>query len=139
MIPPRNIHARRHEDAHGDIARVAASLAALSAHDIDATVQRLARVPRVAHHIHDQDAGGVEAVDDVARGHADGADEEGCFFGDDHVDQLVQESLRVVVVRGPRGAAYGWEGEVDAEGEGGGCEEGFELVDHVEELGGRVA
>ena len=37
------------------------------------------------------------------------------------------------------GAADGGEGEVDAEGEGGGCEEGFQLVDHGAEVVGGVA
>ena len=39
----------------------------------------------------------------------------------------------------PSGAADGGEGEVDAEGEGGGCEEGFQFLDHGAEVGRGVA
>ena len=70
---------------------------------------------------------------------ADGRDEERRAFGDDDVDELAQAAVGVVVVGFAGGAADGGEGEVDAEGEGGGCEEGFQLVDHGAEVVGGVA
>lgn len=72
----------------------------------------------------------MEPPDDVRGGDADGRDEEFRALGDDDGDEVVEEAVRVVVVCLAGGAADGGEGEVDAEGEGGVREEGFELVDH---------
>ena len=43
------------------------------------------------------------------------------------------------MVRLPRRAPDGRQREINAEGEGGGCEECFELVDHGAQVGGGVA
>ncbi len=51
----------------------------------------------------------------------------------------MQQAFGVVVVCLARCAADGGESEVDAKGEGGGGEEGFELLDHGAQLRGRVA
>lgn len=75
----------------------------------------------------------------MLRRDADGRDEQFGALVDDDVDELVEEPVRVVVVRLAGGAADGGEGEVDAEGEGGVREEGFELVDHCAEVSGWVA
>lgn len=81
----------------------------------------------------------MQALYDVRGRDADGGDEQCRAFVDDDVDELVQEAVCVVVVCFAGGAAEGGEGEVDAEGEGGGREEGFEVVDHGAQVGGGVA
>ena len=48
-------------------------------------------------HIHDGDAGGVEAVDGVDRGHADGADEEPALLIDHDVHELIQAAAGVIL------------------------------------------
>lgn len=70
------------EDAVGDGACVAASFAALGADDVDAEIEGFACVFGVADHVHDVDAGLVEAFDYVLGWYAYGRDEEaGAFLG----------------------------------------------------------
>jgi hypothetical protein len=51
----------------------------------------------VSDHVHVDDAGGVELVDDGLGGHADCGDEELGAGLDDDVDELVQLALCVVI------------------------------------------
>lgn len=55
---------------------MAASFAALGADHVDAYVEAFLDVLRVPDHVHVENAGFVEALDDVDWGHADGGDEE---------------------------------------------------------------
>lgn len=85
------------EDGGGGVAGVAAALATLGADDVDANVNALLGVLDVADHVHVQDAGLVQAVDDVLGGDTDGRDEELGTGLDDDVDELVELALGVVV------------------------------------------
>ncbi len=67
--------------------------------------------------------------------HADGGDEDFRAVADRHFDQLVQLAVRVVVVRLSCGTADLGQGEVDAEGEIGGGQVGFEVVYDLEIFG----
>lgn len=69
----------------------------------------------MADHVHDEDAGGVQAVDDGLGRDADGADEEAGAALDGDVDELVQLAVGVVVVGLAGAAADLGQGEVDAE------------------------
>ena len=104
----------RDEDRGGDLAGVAAALAALGADDVDASLDGLDYVLRGADHVHDRDARGVELVHGELRRDADGRDEDGRALLDDHVDQLRELALRVVLVGLAGGAADLGEEEVDA-------------------------
>lgn len=53
--------------------------------------------PRVTH-VHDGDAGLVQAVDDRLRWHANGTDEQGRLFLDNDGDKVVEGALGVVIV-----------------------------------------
>ena len=64
------------EDRRGYVARVSASLAALRADDVGADVEAFLHVLGVSDHVHVEDSGFVEALDDVDWGDADGGDEE---------------------------------------------------------------
>ena len=78
----------------------------LSADDIDSDGESLLAVLDGSDHVHNEDVGGVESVDDLLRGYTDGADEEGSLLSDDDVDELVELSSsvceRVVMSRGSR-------------------------------------
>ena len=70
---------RRHggdEDRGWHVAGVAAAFAALGADYVDTDVEAFLDVFRVPDHVHVEDAGGVEAVDDGFGRDADGGDEE---------------------------------------------------------------
>jgi hypothetical protein len=64
------------EHRRGDIARVTATLTALTANDITAKVEALLDVLGVANHVHVDDAGLVEPLNDVLRGDADSGYEQ---------------------------------------------------------------
>jgi hypothetical protein len=85
------------EDGGGHVARVAAALAALGADDVDAELEALLDMLRVADHVHVQDAVRVQLVDDRLGGHADGGHEQLGAGLDDDVNQLAQLALGVVV------------------------------------------
>jgi hypothetical protein len=76
---------------------VAAALAALGADHVDAEVEALLDVLGVADHVHVEDAGRVQFLDDGFGRNADGADEELGAAVDDDVDELVELALGVVV------------------------------------------
>ena len=85
------------EDRGGDVARVAASFAALGADDVGAYVEAFGHVLGVSDHVHVEDAGGVEAADDVRGGDADGGDEEFGARVNDDGDEVVEFAFCVVV------------------------------------------
>ena len=113
---------RRHVRDGGDqhrprhVAGVAAPLPALRAHHVDARVERLDGVLRVPHHVHDEDAGPVQLVDDPGGRHAHRADEQPRPARDRDVDQLAELAPRVVVVGLARRPAHLRERQVDPEG-----------------------
>ncbi len=76
---------------------MAAALAALGADHVDADVEAFLHVLGVPDHVHVEDAGFVEAVDDVEGGHADGGDEEFGAGIDDDGDEVVEFAFGVVV------------------------------------------
>ena len=85
------------EDGGGDVAGVAAAFAALGADHVGADVEAFGDVFGVADHVHVEDAGFVEALDDVDGGHADGGDEEFSARVDDDGDEVVEFTFCVVV------------------------------------------
>lgn len=89
------------EDRRGDIASMATALTTLGADDVDAEVDALLHMLDVADHVHVDDAGAVELVDDGLGGHADGGDEELGARVNDDVDHLVELALGVVVASRP--------------------------------------
>lgn len=92
------------EDGGGHVAGVAAALAALRADDVDAGGKALLHVLGVPDHVHVEDAGAVELLDDGLGRHADGGDEEFGAGFDDDVDEVVELALGVVVagIQAPR-------------------------------------
>lgn len=79
------------------VAGVAAALTALGADDVGADVEALLDVLDVANHVHVQDAGLVQLLDDGLGRHADGADEQLGAGLDDDVDEAIELALGVVV------------------------------------------
>lgn len=116
-----------------------ASFAALGADEIDAGREGLLGVPGSADHVHDQDAGPVQARDDVGWWNAQRGDEQFRPFGYHHVDQCVELAPCVVRVGLACAVAQFGQGEIHPERERGGFQPGFELVDHLEECRGGVA
>lgn len=88
------------EDSGGDIAGVTTALTTLGADDINADVESLLDVLGVTDHVHANDAGAVELLDDSLGGNTDGGDEELGAALDDDVDELVKLALGVVVASG---------------------------------------
>jgi hypothetical protein len=99
----RRLVALHHLDGCGDedrgrhVAGVAAALAALCADHVDAEVEAFLDVLGVPDHVHVEDAGFVQFLDNGFGRDADGADEELGARVDDDVDELVQLALCVVV------------------------------------------
>ncbi|UKZ60312.1 uncharacterized protein TrAtP1_001592 [Trichoderma atroviride] len=82
------------------VAGVAAALTALGADDVGADVEALLDVLDVANHVHVQDAGLVQLLDDGLGRHADGTDEQLGAGLDDDVDEAIELTLGVVVAIG---------------------------------------
>jgi hypothetical protein len=91
------LNACRDEDRCGNIASVTSALATLCADDVDAKLEALLHVLGVSDHVHVEDAGAVELLDDSLGRNADGADEELCARVNDNVDELTELALCVVV------------------------------------------
>lgn len=87
----------RDQDGRGDVTGVTTTLATLGADHVDAELEALLDVLRVADHVHVEDAGAVQALDDVLGRHTDGGDEEARTGVDDDGDQLVELTLGVIV------------------------------------------
>ncbi len=81
----------------GNVTRVAAALAALRAHNIAASVQRVLDMLRRTNHVHHSDAGLVQLVDRPARWHADSRHKQRCARLNDNIDQLRQLALCVIL------------------------------------------
>lgn len=88
------------QDRGRGVTGVAAALTALGADDVDADVEALLDVLDVANHVHVEDAGLVQLLDDVLGGHADGADEQLGAGLDDDVDEAIKLALGVVIAIG---------------------------------------
>lgn len=76
---------------------VAAALAALRADHVGADVEAFLHVLGVPDHVHVEDSGFVQALDDVFRGDAHGGDEEFGTRVDDDGDEVVEFAFGVVV------------------------------------------
>lgn len=97
LLPFDHLRHRRDEDRSGHVTRVSASLAALGADHVDAHIEAFLHVFRVSDHVHVEDPGFVQALDDVDWGHADGGDEEFGARVDDYGDEFFEFALCVVV------------------------------------------
>lgn len=78
------------------------ALTTLGADDINADIEGLLDVLGVADHVHAEDAGAVELLDDRLGGNTDSGDEELGAAVDDDVNELVELALGVVVAGGER-------------------------------------
>ena len=87
----------RDQHRRGDITSVAATLAALGADDVAPQVEALLDVLGVPDHVHVDDAGLVEPVDDGLGGHTDSRNKQLSAGLDDDVDKLIELALGVVV------------------------------------------
>jgi hypothetical protein len=87
----------RDEDGGGDITSVSTALATLCADHVDTELEALLDVLGVTDHVHVEDAGTVETLDNVLGWDTDGGDEEPGAGVDDDVDQLIELTLGVVV------------------------------------------
>lgn len=85
------------KDGSRGVSGVATTLTTLSADDVDANIQALLNVFRVADHVHVQDAMLVKAFNDMLRGNTDSGDEEFGATVDDYGDQLVKLALGVII------------------------------------------
>ena len=87
------------KDGSRDIASVATTLATLGTDDINANVQALLDVLGVTDHVHAEDTGTVELLDDSLGGDSDGGNKELGTALDDDIDELVELALGVVVAK----------------------------------------
>ena len=92
----------RDQDRGGHVAGVAAAFAALGADQVGADGEAFRDVFGVADHVHVEDAGVMQAGDDVGGRDADGGDEEFGARVDDDGDEVVEFAFGVVVAVGVR-------------------------------------
>ena len=85
------------EDGGWDISGVTATLTSLGADNISAAVEGLLNVLGVANHVHAEDIGLVEAVDDVLWWDTDGGHKEFGTALDDNGDKLIEFSLGIII------------------------------------------
>jgi hypothetical protein len=85
------------EDSGGDVTGVTATLTTLGADNINANIKGLLDVLGVADHVHAEDAGTVELIDNSLGGHTDGGDEKASLLLDDNIDELTELALGVIV------------------------------------------
>lgn len=88
------------QNGGGNITGVATTLSTLGADDVDAEVKALLNVLDVADHVHVQDTGLLQLLDDMLGGDTDGRDEQLGTRLDDDVDELVELALGVIVAVG---------------------------------------
>lgn len=81
---------------------MATALAALGTDHIDTHVKAFAYVLGVPDHIHVEDAGLVEALDNMYWGNADGGDEELGTGVDNYGDEIIEFAFSVIVAAGLR-------------------------------------
>ena len=117
---------------------MATALGALRAYDVHTRVQRLNSVLRRTDHVHNEDAGRMQAINDALRRHADGRHKQLGAVLDGDVDQRVQVAVRVVVVGLARAAADLRQREVHAERQRWVVQVRFDLVDDLLQLRWRV-
>lgn len=86
-------------DKHGcgGVAGVATALTTLGADNVDTEVEALLDVLGVTDHVHVEDAGFVELLDNVLGRDTDGGNKKGSARLDDNVDELVKLALGVIV------------------------------------------
>ena len=87
------------EDGGRDITGVTTTLTTLGADNIDTNVERLLDVLGVTDHVHGEDTGTVQPLDDGLGGNTDGRDKELGATLDNDVDELVELALGVVVAK----------------------------------------
>ena len=90
---------RRDENGCGNIAGVSTSFATLSTDHVNADIQTFLNMFWVADHVHVEDAGFVEAFDNMLGWNTDGGDEEFGAAVDDDADKFVKFAFGVVIAR----------------------------------------
>jgi hypothetical protein len=80
-----------------DITGVSTSLTSLCADDVDTELEALLNVLRVANHVHVENTGLVQTVDDMLGGDTDSRDKEGGARLNDDAHKLIKFALCVVV------------------------------------------
>lgn len=95
----------RDEDRSGDITSVAATLATLGADEINTKLEALLDMLGVSDHVHVENSGLVELLNNVLGWDTDGGDEETSTRVDDNVNEGIELSLGVIVAI--RWSAYG--------------------------------
>lgn len=85
------------EDGGRDIAGVSSTFATLRADDIGTRIKRFLNVLGVADHVHVQDTGAVETVDNMLGRDTDGRNEEPGAAFNDNIDEFVEFALGVVI------------------------------------------
>jgi hypothetical protein len=85
------------QNSGGHITSVTTALTTLGADDINANIQSLLDVLGVSDHVHAEDAGTVELLDNGLGGNTDGGDEKASLLLDNDIDELTELALGVIV------------------------------------------
>ena len=96
------------QDGCWDISSVASSFTTLGADHVDAELEALLDVLGVADHVHVEDPGFVELVDDLLGWDTNGGDEETGAGVDDDVNEFAELALGVVVAVGGSVLVHVW-------------------------------
>lgn len=85
------------QNSCGNIASVSTSLSTLCTNDINTEIEAFFDVLGVADHVHVEDAGVVETIDDMLGWDTDGGDEQLCAAVNDDAHKLVELALSIIV------------------------------------------
>jgi hypothetical protein len=88
---------RRDQNGCRNITSVSTTLSSLGADDINAEIEALLDVFGVANHVHVQDTGLVESVDDMLWGDTNGRNEQLCSALNNNGNELVQLALGIII------------------------------------------
>jgi hypothetical protein len=97
----------RDENGGRDITGVTTTLTTLGADNINTDIKTLLHVLGVTDHVHSEDTGTVQLVDDSLGGDPDGGDEETGLAIDDDIDELTELALSVIVAVGGKRSTMG--------------------------------
>lgn len=91
------VHNRWDQNRRWNVTSVSTTLASLCADNVNTEVEALLNVLWVSDHVHVQNAGLVEALDNMFGRNSDGGDEKLSTRVDNNAGQLVELSLRIIV------------------------------------------
>ena len=94
---------RGNKNGGWDITSVTTTLTTLGADNIDTNIEALLNVLGVTDHVHGEDTGAVELLDDGLGRNTDGRDEKAGALRDDDIDKLSELTLGVVVAMRNKG------------------------------------